>query len=61
MAAFVILKIGGNRMEKKKKFIPYNKMTIGQKKVNFVKWLMKQGVSKEKAKLICHYKFYHEK
>jgi hypothetical protein len=48
-------------MEKKKKFIPYNKMTIGQKKVNFVKWLMKQGVSKEKAKLICHNKFYHEK
>lgn len=35
-------------------------MTIGQKKVGFVKWLMKQGVSKEKAKLICWKKYYHD-
>ena len=44
----------------KKKFIPIEKMTLGQKKVGLVKWLMKQGVSKEKAKLIAHNKYYHE-
>lgn len=32
---------------------------LGKAKVAFVKWLMKKGVSREKAKLICHYKFYH--
>lgn len=35
-------------------------MTLGQKKVGLVKWLMEQGVSKEKAKLIAHNKYYHE-
>lgn len=44
-----------------KKFIPYDDLTLGQRKVNFVKWLMKtKKVSLEKAKLICHKKFYHE-
>lgn len=45
--------------EQTKKFTPYSKMTLGQKKVNFVKWLMKKGVNKEKAKLICYKKFFH--
>lgn len=44
----------------KNKFIPFEKMTLGQKKVGLVKWLMQQGVPKEKAKLICHRKYYHE-
>lgn len=45
---------------KKQKYIPLHKMTLGQKKVGLVKWLMKQGVPKDKAKLICHNKYYHE-
>lgn len=48
-------------MEKQKKFTKVSDMTIGQKKVGFVKWLMKKGVSLDKAKLICHKKFYHNK
>ena len=47
-------------MTKQKKYTKVSDMTLGQKKVNFVKWLMKKGVSKEKAKLICYKKFYHE-
>jgi len=34
--------------------------TLGQKKQSFVKWLMRRGVSLERAKLICYRKFYHE-
>lgn len=32
---------------------------LGKRKVGLVKWLMKQGVPLEKAKLIAHYKYYH--
>ena len=44
-----------------KKFTPYDKLTLGQKKVNFVKWLTKEKkVPLQEAKLICSRKFYHE-
>jgi len=44
-----------------KKFVPYDKLTLGQKKVNFVKWLTKEKkVSLKEAKIICGRKFYHE-
>jgi len=33
---------------------------IGVRKQEFVKWLMKQGVELEEAKLICYRKFYRE-
>lgn len=48
-----------NAKTTKKKFTPIDKMTVGQKKVGLVKWLMKKGVSLEKAKLISHRKYYH--
>lgn len=48
-------------MTNKKKFTSLSQMTLGQKKVGFVKWLMKKGVPKEEAKLICHRKYYHER
>jgi len=35
------------------------KIPISKRKVAFVRWLMRRGCNREKAKLICHYKFYH--
>ena len=40
-------------------FEEFQNADIGKKKMLFVKWLMRKGVSLEKAKLICHRKFYH--
>ena len=47
---------------KKNKFCHPDDRTIpiGKRKVEFVKWLMKQGNDRETAKLICSRKFYHE-
>jgi len=40
---------------------PGNKsIPIGKRKVEFVKWLMRQGCSESQAKLICYKKFYRE-
>lgn len=33
---------------------------VGEKKQSLVKYLMKQGVPLDKAKLIAHRKYYHE-
>ena len=33
---------------------------LGTRKASFVKWMIGKGVSLDKAKLICHRKFYHE-
>jgi len=39
----------------------WDKMPLGKKKTEFVKWLMqKHKVSLEDAKLACHKKFYKE-
>ena len=39
----------------------WDKMPLGKKKAEFVKWLMqKHKVSLEDAKLVCHKKFYKE-
>jgi hypothetical protein len=32
---------------------------LGVRKQSFVKWLMKRGVGREKAKLICSRKFFY--
>lgn len=37
-----------------------SKNTIGKRKQSFVKWLMKKGIDKEEARLICHRKFLRE-
>ena len=40
---------------------PANKsIPVGKRKVEFVKWLMRQGQSESAAKLICYKKFYRE-
>ena len=40
-------------------FEDFQNASLGKKKMLFVKWLMRKGVSLQKAKLICHRKFYH--
>lgn len=50
--------------EKKRKkkgddFEEFQNASTSKKKMLFVKWLMRKGVPLQKAKLICHRKFYH--
>lgn len=47
------------KFKKPKKDSEFYEASIGKKKQMFVKWLMRRGVSLQKAKLICHKKFYH--
>lgn len=38
---------------------PISEMTTSEKKQSFFRWLLRKGVSKSKAALITHKKFYN--